>query len=113
MSGEIYSRALTLLGGTLSNEEQALLRDVCAAVQRMLTQTLRAGVTPEDCSEPFSVAAALLAAEVTRSPMRDGLQIFDAGTMRLHFADGPAGKLARQLLAPWLDGGVCFRSVAT
>lgn len=113
MLEEIRLRALTLLGGALSAEETGLLNEVSAAVYAALAQQLRPGVTPEDCRESFSVAASLIAAEAVQSPAREGLRIFDAGTLSLHFEGRPLYELARQLLAPWLDGGVRFRSVAT
>lgn len=113
MVSDIRDRALTLLGGALDEAGLALLSDLSAAAYNALARQLRAGVAPEDCRENFSVAAALLAAEAMRAQERGGVSRFDAGTLALSFEGGSMGSLTRQLLGPWLDGGLCFRSVGT
>ncbi|MBQ7870856.1 MAG: hypothetical protein IJ357_01785 [Oscillospiraceae bacterium] len=112
MVSEICDRALTILGSEPDEAGLALLSDLCAAAYNALARQLRAGVEPTDCQENFALGAALLAVEAMRALDRGGISKFDAGTLSLDFEGSPMAGLARQLLAPWLNGGLCFRSVA-
>lgn len=109
----IRQMALGLLE-ELSEEEQSALYAVCDAVRAQLAALLRRGVTPEDCAQSFTVAAAVNAAAVYRATARRGIDSFQAGTVSVSLdrADADAQQaLARRLLAPWMDDGPAFLGV--
>ena len=64
---------------------------------------LRSGITVKDCHDSFVYAAALMAVSVVRTLEDDQLSGFDAGTLKLNFADRTDQLigLAAQLIEPW------------
>lgn len=113
MLSDILSRACELLGEDPAQAQDGLLGDLCVATHDALALRLRAGVSPVDCWDNFSLAAALLAADAMQAIRRGGVSKFDAGTLALNFEGSPLTVLAGQLMGPWLSGGLYFRSVAT
>ena len=94
MTQRIMELARTL--GGVRDDEEELLATLCGAAQRELTQSLRDGVRPEDCSEPFVLAGAwivLAGLEVSREAGQ--AESFSAGDVSVH--SGNAGEKVRLL----------------
>lgn len=113
MLSDILNRACELLDEDPVEAQTGLLGDLCVATHDALARQLRAGVSPVDCWDNFSLAAALLAADAMQAIRRGGVSKFDAGTLALSFEGSPMAALAGRLMGPWLAGGLYFRSVAT
>ena len=102
------------MGAGEGREELLLL--LARAVERDLEGRLKAGVRPEDCSEAFPLAAAMLVADALEAWEGSGdVSSFTAGDLTIHTQD-TGGRSRREkamaLLAPWLkDTGFVFRGV--
>lgn len=98
--------------------DEALLETLCAAAERQLRASLRAGVSPEDCREAFICAGAWLAAAALYEAHPGGaeeLASLRAGDVTLTRVGGGSGehaaslrKSARVLMAPYTEGGGFF-----
>ena len=91
-----------------------LLLPLARAAQTRLEQRLRPGVRPEDCAEPFQLAAALLVLDGLEQAQNGPLpESFSAGNVSVRLG-GQNTRLqqAQQLLAPWSqDPGFAFQGV--
>lgn len=96
--GEIVSLTVELYG-----RQDPRLEGICTAICQQLTAQLRRGVTVEACRESFVNAGALLALSYLRTLEDDGIDGFDAGTLKLSFADRSdrLSTIAKELMAPW------------
>lgn len=117
MTQEIMALCRSLGAG---EDREELLLPLVQAAQARLAGWLRAGTAPEDCGPAFLMAAALTAVEELERAEGDDRPVtaFTAGDLTIRReADGgrsagSRGRLARELLAPWLDNtGFCFRGV--
>ena len=95
--------------------ELPLLEALCAAAEAELAGGLREGLAPEDCSDAFRCAAALLATAALLPGREAGEAVqFTAGEVSLRAGGGceTAAALRRQaeaLMAPYRpDGGYAF-----
>ena len=109
LTDQIYAQALVMVG-SLSPEQDALLRVLCQAAKATLAGRLRRGVTPEDCRADFISAGSLLALAAL-SESDTGPERFTAGEMTVQRGDraGAAGSLRRQaegIIAPYALSGV-------
>lgn len=111
---EIRDYASGLLG-EIDNLHMTLLSSIVQAVDAEMRTRLRPGVTPEDCSDNFIVAGALLAVSTMRELDRSEISEFTAGTMRLTMAESNSvlGSIANRIMAPWYAEGIAFCGVAT
>ena len=98
--------------------ELPLLEALCAAAEAELAGGLREGLAPEDCSDAFRCAAALLATAALLPGREAGEALqFTAGEVSLRAGGGceTAAALRRQaeaLMAPYRpDGGFAFLGV--
>lgn len=105
------------LGG--AEQDEALLRTLCAAACRMLDRRLRDGLSAEDCEGAYPLAAAWLVMDWLRgSRGLEGITSLSAGdiSVRRERLDGDGGKLFRQameLMKPFLrEEGFVFRGVS-
>lgn len=91
------------LAGALSGAPASRLEQICAAVIQNLQTMLRKGVTVEQCRQSFVYAAALMAVSIVKTVDMQEISGFDAGTLKLSFADrsNQLAQMAGQLLAPW------------
>lgn len=116
MDEEILKTAKSICACT--EEDETLLKRLCAASAQALKRELRAGVSPEECEGAFVCASAwLAAAALTEARLAGGeeLSALRAGdvsvTMRNAGGCGRAAALrrsARQLMAPYTEGGGFF-----
>ena len=81
LTDQIYAQALVLVG-SLSPEQDALLRVLCQAAKATLASRLRGGVTPEDCRADFVSAGSLLALAAL-SESDTGPERFTAGELTI------------------------------
>ena len=93
LTDQIYAQALVMVG-SLSPEQDALLRVLCQAAKATLTARLRSGVTPEDCRADFVSAGSLLALAAL-SESDGGPERFTAGELTIQKSGG--GTAARCL----------------
>lgn len=100
--------------------EVSLLESLCAASERKLRASLRAGISPEDCREAFICAGAWLAvAALCEARHGDGgeLSSLRAGDVSVEVSAGSGVRAAslrrsaRTLMAPYTEGGVYFCAV--
>ncbi|MGO5021482.1 hypothetical protein ACTQ4E_00145 [Lawsonibacter sp. LCP25S3_G6] len=102
------------MGAPEDREELLLL--LAQAVEEQLAGRLKAGVTPEDCSAAFPLAAAMLVMDALEECGGSGdVTSFTAGELTIH-REPKAGQgrsqQALNLLSPWLgDTGFFFRGV--
>ena len=103
------------LGGAEQDED--VLRTLCANACQLLDRQLRDGLTPEDCKGAYPLAAAWLAMDWLRGTQGlEGITSLSAGDISVR-RDGAAdgGKLserAMELMAPFFrDDGFVFRGV--
>ena len=93
LTDQIYAQALVMVG-SLTAEQDALLRVLCQAAKATLAARLREGIAPEDCRADFIAAGSLLAlaalSESDGSPER-----FTAGELTVQ--RGSASAAARCL----------------
>lgn len=116
MDEEILKTAKSICA--CAEEDGPLLERLCTASTRALRDSLRAGVSPEDCEEAFVCASAwLAAAALTEARLAGGeeLSALRAGdvsiTMKSAGGSERAAALrrsARQLMAPYTEGGGFF-----
>ena len=118
MTEKIFALAQSLAHTGVENE--AALRALCQAAEAELTGRLRAGVTAEDCGDPFALAAAWLALSgLAAAGAAGGVKRFSAGdvTVEEHGSDAAERSVALRLqaervMAPYLkDEGFAFRGV--
>ena len=99
----------------------SVLEALCTAAEAEMTQRLQEGVTPEDCGDAFSCAAALLAA-AGLLPCRSGgeAEQFTVGDVSVKTGSGgqvceAAAAMRRQaasIMAPyWGDSEFAFQGV--
>ena len=81
LTDQIYAQALVMVG-SLSPEQDALLRVLCQAAKATLASRLRGGVTPEDCRADFVSAGSLLALAAL-SESDTGPERFTAGELTI------------------------------
>ncbi len=101
------------LAAELFGSEDSRLSAVCTAVYQMLSSRLRSGISPDDCKDSFTYAAALYAVSFMRNIDDHALSSFDAGTLKLTFREGADRfvRMAQQLLAPWCEDTTAFKGV--
>lgn len=112
MQDEIRALTVNLLQSTV---DASLVTAVCVGTEQLLTQQLRKGLTPEDCHDVFVLAAAMLALSCLNLMASEGLEQFQAGTMRLVFdrSNDRLSATARELIAPYCQGSTAFVGVGT
>ena len=117
LTDQIYAQALVMVG-SLSPEQDALLRVLCQAAKATLASRLRAGVTPEDCRADFVSAGSLFAlAALNRVREGDAPDQITAGdlTIRKNAASDPASAVLRNqaelMIAPYLKDRFSFQGV--
>ena len=111
---EIYENALLINGG-----ESEQLLTFCQAAEREFTTRLRAGITPEMCSETLITASAMLAVSMLNCVKSgtDDVIAYKAGDVEVRRGENgkSVGELRRQaemLMYPYIDdGGFCFMGV--
>lgn len=91
------------LAEALCDGQEDRLAQICCAVEQNLQAQLRSGISVDDCHDSFVYAAALMALSIVKTVDNDQLSGFDAGTLKLNFADRTdhLSSVAKQLLAPW------------
>ncbi len=106
---------IVMLTAEFYGSQDSRMESICAAVCQQLTAQLRRGVTVEACRESFVHAAALLALSYLRALQDDQIDGFDAGTLKLSFADRSdrLSTIAGELMAPWCGKEeIVFRGVS-
>lgn len=113
MDEEIFETAKSICA--CGQEDEALLRRLCAASTRALESELRAGIEPEDCEGAFVCAAGWLAAAALTEARLGGeeeLSSLRAGDVTVQVRNGGSSeraaalrRSARQLMAPYTEGG--------
>ncbi len=114
ISSDIFALACTYVQA--DEEDRETLRRLCAAVEANLKTKLRRDVTPEDCVDCFTTAAALLAAADFAAAYGDlGVESFSAGGVSVSRRDAATTERYRHqaalLLAPWCQDAFCFLGV--
>ena len=102
-----------------SDQERPLLDSLCSCAEAQIAGRLSDGVTPEDCADAFTCAAALSAAAGLLSCRGAGnIEQFTAGEVSMRFSapsGGAASSLQQQadaLMAPyWRDDSFAFLGV--
>ena len=101
-----------------SDQERPLLESLCACAETQIARRLSSGITPADCADAFTCAAALTAAGGLLACRGGGdVEQFTAGevSLRLSESGGGAAALQRQaqaLMAPYCrDDAFAFREV--
>lgn len=115
----MIQRVMELAQGLCAGEQdEELLRTVCASAVQALDGRLRPGLAPEDCGEAFSLAAAWLAVDWMQGGSGlAGITALSAGDISIRREGGgqAGGTLSRQameLMAPFLeDRGFAFWGV--
>lgn len=102
------------MGAPEGREELMLL--LAQAVEKQLAGRLKAGVRPEDCSDAFPLAAAMLVMDALDECGGNGdVTSFTAGELTIQRQPGAGARRSQQawnLLSPWLgDTGFFFRGV--
>lgn len=100
--------------GSLTESEETLLFSVCDATRACFAARLRRGVSPQNCAEAFTAAAALCAVAIYRQSVRQGIGSFQAGTVSVSIDRADSDGLicaALRLIAPWTDCGTAFLGV--
>ena len=100
-----------------SESQREILEPLCAAAESALAAQLRPGVTPQDCTDAFTVCAAWMALDGLYAVGGGGeVTSFTAGDVSIQTGNGgDTGGLTEQiqrLMAPYLtDGGFYFQGV--
>lgn len=104
-----------------AEEDEALLESLCAASEKQLRASLRAGISVEDCREAFVCACAWLAAAALCEAGPGGAEALEslrAGDVTVEVRDAGGGeraaslrRSARALMAPYTEGGFFFCAV--
>lgn len=114
LTDQIYAQALVMVG-SLTAQQDALLRVLCQAAKATLAARLREGVVPEDCRADFVSAGSLLAlaalSESDGSPER-----FTAGDLTVQKSGGSAAarclrRQAEMILMPYVRDCFAFLGV--
>ena len=114
LTDQIYAQALVMVG-SLTAEQDALLRVLCQAAKATLAARLRTGIIPEDCRADFVSAGSLLAlaalSEGDGSPER-----FTAGELTVQRSSGDAAarclrRQAELILMPYVRDCFTFLGV--
>ncbi len=114
MTEQIIALAIAM-GASQSQRE--VLEPLCAAAEQALTAQLRPGVTPESCTDAFTVCAAWMALDGLSTAGGGGeVTSFTAGDVSIQTGgSGDSGGLTAQiqrLMAPYLrDGSFYFQGV--
>ena len=111
---QIYAQAL-VMAGTLSAEQDNLLRVLCRAAKATLAGRLRENLTPEDFSSDFVTAASLYALAAL-SESDTGPEQFTAGDLTVRKGDrNTAARCLRGqaelLLVPYVRDAFAFLGV--
>lgn len=114
LTDQIYAQALVMVG-SLSPEQDALLRVLCQAAKATLAARLRNGVTPEDCRADFVSAGSLLALAAL-SESDTGPERFTAGELTIQKSGGSAAarclrRQAELILMPYVRDCFAFLGV--
>ena len=114
LTDQIYAQALVMVG-SLSPEQDALLRVLCQAAKATLAARLRNGVTPEDCRADF-VSAGSLFALAALSESDTGPERFTAGDLTIQKSGGSAAarclrSQAELILMPYVRDCFAFLGV--
>ena len=114
MQEKIFALAASLTG--IGDEEQELLKTLCAAAEQMWQRRLRPGITPEDCGEAFDCAAAFTAAAEFGTGRGGGVESFAVGELSVKTGTGGDRsaawrKSAERLMAPYVQEDFCFKGV--
>lgn len=100
-----------------AGQDEEILRTLCGNACRVLDGLLLDGVSPQDCAEPYRLAAAWIAMDwLGDSRDWDGVTSLSAGDMTVRRdGSGESGKMSRkamELMTPYLrDRGFVFRGV--
>ena len=108
MREEIYTLAAAIVAP--SEEEKALLELLSAAAEQELAAALRPGITVDTCREAFLCAAGYLAAAGVLESRGNQAEQFSAGEVSIRTGGAESRgvglrALARQLMAPYSEGG--------
>lgn len=99
----------------VTDGEQVLLAQLCAAACERLNSRLRMGVSPEDCADAYVTAAVWLALDGMQGcGSAGGVKRFSAGDFAVEREETGAGFADRAwaLMAPYIrDEGFVFRGV--
>lgn len=115
MDEEIFETARSIC--SYEQEDEALLKRLCAASAQALESELRAGIVPEDCEGAFVCAAGWLAAAALTEARLGGaeeLSSLRAGDVTIRTEGGGCERAAalrrsaRQLMEPYTEGGGFF-----
>ena len=114
LTDQIYAQALVMVG-SLSPEQDALLRVLCQAARATLASRLRGGVTPEDCRADFVSAGSFLALAAL-SESDTGPERFTAGELTIQKSGGSAAarclrRQAELILMPYVRDCFAFLGV--
>ena len=114
LTDQIYAQALVMVG-SLSPEQDALLRVLCQAAKATLAGRLRKGVTPADCRADFISAGSLLALAAL-SESDTGPERFTAGDLTIQKSGGSAAarclrSQAELILMPYVRDCFAFLGV--
>ena len=114
LTDQIYAQALGMVG-SLSPEQDALLRVLCQAAKATLAARLRNGITPEDCRADFVSAGSLLALAAL-SESDTGPERFTAGELTIQKSGGSAAarclrRQAELILMPYVRDCFAFLGV--
>ena len=115
----MLQRVMELAQGLCAGEQdEELLRTVCAGAVQALDGKLRPGLAPEDCGEAFPLAAAWLAADWMQGGSGlEGVTALSAGDISIRRegaaqAGGTMSRQAMELMAPYLrDDEFVFQGV--
>ena len=116
LTEEVFDQA-ALLAGTLTETQTELLKLLCGAAVSVLTARLKDGITPENCTEAFVMAASLNAlAGLNCAESEMGVQEFRAGDLTVKKGDRDVGarqlrQQAQVLMEPYLKDRFAFLGV--
>ena len=114
LTDQIYAQALVMVG-SLTAEQDALLRVLCQAAKATLAGRLRSNITPEDCRADFITAGSLLALAAL-SESDGGPERFTAGELTIQKSGGDAAarclrSQAELILMPYVRDCFAFLGV--
>ena len=114
LTDQIYAQALVMVG-SLTAEQDALLRVLCQAAKATLAGRLRSNITPEDCQADFIAAGSLLALAAL-SESDSGPERFTAGELTIQRGSQSAAARclrgqAELLMMPYVRDGFAFLGV--
>ena len=114
LTDQIYAQALVMVG-SLTAEQDALLRVLWQAAKATLAGRLRSNITPEDCRADFISAGSLLALAAL-SESDGGPERFTAGELTIQKSGGDAAarclrSQAELILMPYVRDCFAFLGV--